>query len=209
MDYFGVTINTLPVVNGQQLTIRELFEYIRKNINDFLDPSIAEFVPYTPVDLLKWNSTNPVTTLFTIEMDDDGSVICSDYKNQSNSSDWIFTTMKTPGWFSDTYPEDGFHPVSGNRQFGYKTNVNNSYTIFTRGADRLTNFYHNWFAGIAFNGADNLWMSFISNIRSFVNSNQGSASSNFIIEKHRPDWDDVRDVLYGEKNTSDINCSNN
>ncbi len=204
LDYFGVKINQLPKVNGQSVTADQFLEHIRTNINSFIDMSIADFEPITQFEEDLWLSNSPEGSILTINMDDDGSVICS----EAISSQWTFTTLETPGWIG-IFPYDGAHPVSGNRQFGIKSNPDGSYTVFTRGADRLTRFYHNWFAGIAFAGADALWLSFLDRVKSFTDMNNGAADPVFEIETHRPDWLDVLDVIHGEKDVSEINCNSN
>ncbi|RAV27409.1 hypothetical protein [Sinomicrobium soli] len=57
---------------------------------------------------------------------DNESVIVSDY----NTEKWTFSTIFDPKY--------GEHPVSGNRDFGYTQNGDGSYTFYTRGVDRLT-----------------------------------------------------------------------
>ncbi|MBB3971343.1 hypothetical protein [Mucilaginibacter phyllosphaerae] len=37
MDYFPVTVSQLPVVNGQRLTPPQFLQYIRLNINNFIN----------------------------------------------------------------------------------------------------------------------------------------------------------------------------
>jgi len=59
---------------------------------------------------------------------DDVAVIAS---QQTNTS-WIFTTIYAPATNN--------HAVSGNRPFGFTSNEDGTYTIFTRGADVATGY---------------------------------------------------------------------
>src|SRR5690606_20807099 len=52
MDYFAVTVSTLPVENGSTLGPQQFLNYIRTNINSFTDQSLSTFSP------LQWGSIN-------------------------------------------------------------------------------------------------------------------------------------------------------
>lgn len=193
MDYFPIKITSMPFKGDgtpAKWQPEELFEYIRKNINEFVDVSKSKFEPYSEYDKNLWQSNNPLTSVISINIPfDDGSVICSQYSGCC----WVFSTLSAPQW---PYSEDGTHPVCGNRQFGYNTN-NNETTIFTRGVDR---FYQpislNWFyppdpqdlwlndptklltylvEKVAFEGADDLWKSLQAGIRTWVILRGGQA----------------------------------
>ena len=147
LDYFSVNITQLPInpQSGFQYTADELLDYIRKNINLFVDQNNSEFVPYGfPASWNEyniWHSSNPLKALISIDIKiatipgtnisigDDGSVICSQFGN----SCWLFSTLKAPMFPID---EDGFHPVSGTRQFGYLANPGGAYTFYTKGVDK-------------------------------------------------------------------------
>lgn len=198
MDYYSVTVNQLP--GGE--TAPQFLDYIRKNINSFIDPTKAQFDPFDNSEYTLWNSSNYLGSIIHIDMEnnnnwsgglhpsqqpDDGSVICT----KTQSDHWIFTTITAPG--------DGEHPVSDNRQFGYIQNRNGSYTFFTRGVDRATGHIDNLVQqnlGTVFTKADELWTSFQQGISNYVNSHGGVAvitPDNKITAK--PNWDKVRDYL--------------
>jgi len=198
MDYYSVTINQLP--GGE--TAPQLLEYMRKNINTFIDQTKANFKPFNNSEYLTWNSNNYLGGIIHIDMGnnntwagglhpidqpDDGSVICT----KAQSDHWIFTTITAPG--------DGEHPVSGNRQFGFIQNRNGSYTFYTRGVDRATGYIddflqENW--DVIFSKADELWSSLQQGIVNYVNSNGGNAMiSQDNTKTFRPNWDKVRDYL--------------
>ncbi|HRJ30971.1 MAG TPA: hypothetical protein PLV21_16315 [Cyclobacteriaceae bacterium] len=197
MDYYSVTINQLP--GGE--TAPQLLEYIRKNINSFIDQTKASFKPFDNSEYLTWNSNNYIGGIIHIDMGnntawgpsfpykqpDDGSVICT----KAQSDHWIFTTITAPG--------DGEHPVSGNRQFGFIQNRNGTYTFYTRGVDRATGYIddflqENW--NLIFGKADELWSSLQVGIANYVNSHGGNANiSQDNTKTFRPNWDRVRDYL--------------
>jgi hypothetical protein len=209
MDYYSVTINQLP--GGESAP--QLLDYIRRNINSFIDPTKADFEPFSNSEYNNWQSSSYLGSIVHIDMGndntwagdynfvdqpDDGSVICT----KAQSDHWIFTTITAPG--------DGEHPVSGNRQFGYTQNRNGSYTFFTRGVDRATGHIddyaqENWDA--IFSEADQLWSSFQEGIKNYVNSHGGNASvtpENKVY--HRPDWVDYADYLNGTVSISVFGC---
>lgn len=211
LDYFSVNLSTLPnnPSTNQQFTADEFLDYIRRNINDFVDDSPitgSTFEPYCqnvspPIcqqetDL--WNSTNPLGAIIYIDIPgDDGVVACTEFTN----SYWYFMTMNAP--------YAGNHPVSGTRQFGYE-DLNGSYNFFVRGVDRFeSNIVENaayvGTLGNPFFGADALWESFQNEVMEFVNNNEGSSTINTPI-KNRPDWDKVAEVLRGERPISDLGC---
>ncbi|MCH7415884.1 hypothetical protein MM213_20455 [Belliella sp. R4-6] len=206
MDYLPITINQLPTINGQQMTPDTFLNYIRTNINHFVDNSEATFTPYNHFginDNELWNSSNPTGAVISIDIwgPDNGSVITS----YSNQDQWTFSTIYDPKNFE--------HPVSGNRDFGYVENSNGSYTFYTRGVDRFTHGIGTlaeymseltnttYFSPFAH--ADALWESFQSGISLFVNQNSGSAT---IIEAqiNRPDWQNLLDVINGVKPLSTL-----
>ena len=190
MDDFSVKVNSLPT----GMSAMQLFQAFRTDINSFLDTNVSYFAPYSAEDANTWQSHNPLGSMFSIQFFDpifqsinidDGTVITSDY----NGGTWIFTTVWTPN--------DGQHPVSGNREFGFSHNSDGSYTFFTRGVDRITtqlNATAQYLTGAVFNGGDKLWKSFQSKLASYVNSNGGSAK---VVEPtiNRVDWDMVRHIL--------------
>jgi hypothetical protein len=219
LDYFPVTINTLPnnPTTGMQFTPTEFLNYVRLNINSFIDTTISNFSPttlntgYNEAQI--WNSTNPLGALIHIDIPfpaGDGSVVCS----ETNNNHWIFTTIEVP--YGPFQSQDGIHPVSGNREFGLTQNPNGTYTFYTRGVDRMTDKIEsiigqngNILLGSPFDNPDLLWNSLKTKIFNFVQNNNGSAqplssSPNAI---WRPDWYKVRQVLRGEIPISDLGCN--
>ncbi len=124
---------------------------------------------------------------------------------------WYFTTLTTPwafSWTEDDY--DGYHPVSGNREFGYYEDVNGNYVFYVRGVDRIHRKNVQRIARLInangeFGGSDDLWNNMKESMRLFVNSNGGAAISNQNVI-YRPNWNDIKDVLRGAKPLSDLGC---
>lgn len=180
-DYFPVHITRLPSVNNQPFGIQDLLDYFRKNINSFVNTSIATFEPYNDPNLVNdhvlWNSPNPVSALLHLNMKNDGTVMVSDYKSDPVESYFTVSTVKS--WM------DGNHPVSGNRQWGIKEDpVNGGYTFYTSAVDRITTTYFDYMNAIAellpgvnsgFDDADMLWRSLQQKMVEFINSHGGEA----------------------------------
>ncbi|HKK61322.1 MAG TPA: hypothetical protein VJ951_02110, partial [Bacteroidales bacterium] len=194
LDYFAVKINRLPNnANGVQMTPAEFFDELSANFMNLIDKENADFQFYSPQDQQRWYSQDPINTVFTIVIPgDDGSVVASDFKTSDYyGGNWIFSTLKAP------FVEDGYHPVSGNRQFGLKRNRDGTFEVYTRGADRVTNFYHKWFQSAAFDGADKTWRSFQAGVMNYVNQRGGDAGtpSDLIEEIKRPNWNSVHEAI--------------
>ncbi|MCC8408250.1 hypothetical protein LJ707_04865 [Mucilaginibacter sp. UR6-1] len=193
LDRFEINVQQLPIINGQPVTAPQFLTYMRLNINNFIDNSIAKFVPYDDQghqvnDYAKWNSSDPMSAILHLNMADNGSVIVSDVA----SNHWTVSTLRTP--------MDGAHPVSGNRSWGFDVKNDGTYTFYVTGADRLTTGRHEiaqYLFGIPFDGADNLWSSFQTKVTNFVNSSNGSASVGNSI-KERPQYQMVRDYFDGK-----------
>lgn len=203
MDFFAVTIKSLPVINGVQTTAESLLKYIRLNLNDFAKD--APFSPYNSGgynDTNMWNSANPIGAMLHIEigmgpLGNDGSVIVS----ETAADHWIFSTIKTP--------LDGSHPVSGNRRFGVYKNADGSVLIYTKGVDRITDMGGDWIqraSNIPFSSADQLWESFQDKVKAFVNSHGGNATDKLTL-KSRPDWDLVGKVLTGQESIDKLKAN--
>lgn len=199
MDYFPVKINQLPVVNGNRMTPEQFLNHIRTNINNFVDTSYSEFTPYHWYGVNEeglWKSSNPLGSVIAIDIKgpDNGSVIVTGYSPEK----WTFSTIYDPKYDN--------HPVSGNRDFGYTQNNDGSFTFYTRGVDRLTDFVTTKaqeYANIPFSQADSLWKTFQNKINAFVNSHQGNSSVSSQ-EIYRPDWDKVKAVIDGRAPLSSL-----
>jgi hypothetical protein len=200
LDVYPVRVDKLPTVNGVAWTPEALLHHIRLNINDFLDHEIAHFEPYEPKynpaslrDKQRWESQTPEGAVVSIDMKalrgflnlDDGSVVCSLFDTKR----WIFSTLHTP--------EDGAHPVSGNREFGFFRTEEGWTMFYIRGADRATELHHDManVIDVVFGAAEDLWKSYQKNLVKFIVDNGGSAS----ILKHARDqfaWGAVKLMVF-------------
>jgi hypothetical protein len=207
LDYFSVEIEQPPIINGTRLTPQETFDYFRKNINNFAD----KFTPHSPLDASIWQSNNPLTAVMGITMMGDpafnfielvdGDVICSEYTGDS----WMFTTL-----FANPVGGNGYHPVSGNRRFGYFMNDAGNLNIYTQGVDRTTTWYHSLANGIVgFALADELWKNMQANFIVFIEANRGAMSTNTPTHENvlRPNWSAARELLKSSQPITQIPCN--
>jgi hypothetical protein len=202
-DYFPIHITTLPTINGVQWTAQQLFDYFRRNKNNFLDTSIAKFKPYIDLPFIidtTWYNTNPMGALLHLSMINDGTVVVSDYYSTLDSSRYIVSTINSP--------LDGIHPVSGNRVWGINVDhTYGGYNFYTSAVDRITNPFFDLLNDIGeitpipsgFEQADNLWRSMQVNMINFINNNQGNASYYTGVNevKFRPIWFLLKEFLKG------------
>lgn len=192
LDRFEINVNKLPTIDNQELNANQFLSYLRLHINSFINNDIAVFQPYVdPNDNLNdarlWQSNNPIGSIMHLDMTDDGSIMVTDYGNDH----WTVATLRTP--------VDGAHPVSGNRQWGYNTNANGSYTFYVTGVDRLTTSRQEitqYLTGIPFDKADELWESFQVKTSNFINGHSGIASVGSQT-KERPNYTSVKAYFDG------------
>ncbi|MFN3750456.1 MAG: S8 family serine peptidase [Thiobacillus sp.] len=165
LDHYPVLVTRMP--SSGPSTPEALLEAVRRDLNRFIETSIAEFAPYDATEAAKWFSPRPLTSILHIDMKvwggfniDDGSVLCS----EAAADHWIFSTLWTPA--------DAGHPVSGNREFGFVRTVG-GIVFYTRGADRLTSLMDRLAGDAAFNAAHALWSSFQSRLFAHVVAHGG------------------------------------
>ena len=124
----------------------------------------------------------------------DGTVVAI----QVDGDHWTFATVYTP--------DDGYHPVSGNREFGFTNNGDGTITFYTRGVDRIsTSLFEMGDALLSqlgpsgFEQADALWTSFVTSIAADLNQAAGGVVATVdAAEKNRPDYDTVADLFDGD-----------
>jgi N-acetylmuramoyl-L-alanine amidase/outer membrane protein OmpA-like peptidoglycan-associated protein len=190
LDYYPVKVTTLPTVKGRLISAETLLDHVRRNLTDFGNKKIGEFDPINQNDHDKFYSDDPIGAILTIKMKlggklgaEDGSVIVSEYSPQH----WIFSTA----WTS----EDFDHPVSGNREFGFKEQEGGGYIFYTRGVDRATGLLDAAMSDGVFNTAHALWSSLQEGIADFVNDNGGAATVENPSSR-RYDWDEVQKLYF-------------
>jgi len=194
LDYYPVEIRKFPTVNGKVLKPGDFLSYFRLNINNFVESGSADFKPYDPASGKLWKSQKPIDSVISIKLlqlfgksVEKGSVVVSD----SSSDYWIFSTVRTS--------KDGWHPVSGNRQFGIeKGKGSKNYVFYTKGADRVTTFVdqtgQSLFSAV-FSSADKLWVSMQKKIADYINANGGDAVVS-TKTSNRYKWDSVKKSPY-------------
>jgi hypothetical protein len=217
LDYYPIRISAMPVSGGQMMTAVELLEFIRRNLNNFVDsaPSGAIFNTYDPlIDDALWlppflqsgfiGSVISIDIIVGINIGIPINVILGDTKANTNPEDgsvvlseiapdrWIFSTIRTPN--------DLNHPVSGNRQFGFFPTVAGEFIFYIRGADRLTTFIDDFFGETVFAGANNLWLSFQRRVTTFVNQNGGLATIESPLSD-RYDWPTIQASYFNPTET--------
>lgn len=211
LDYFPIDIPALPVINGQRLTAAQFMEYVRLNINSFIDPGQPMFSPCAdiPGSGPDWQNHVLGTIMDISIFPDAGSVILSKY----TANEWDFSTIHEP------FKMNGSHPVSGTRAFGCIPSASGSgATFYIRGADRINytaaEIVGKVLAGttssskaLQFDEGDKLWNSLERNIALFVNQNGGSATVKQAIT-NRPDWVAVKAALENNTPLAGVPCPN-
>jgi hypothetical protein len=154
-DYYSIRIDTA----GQ--TPEQLMAELPANFGAivFANATGQAFGPYDAGNGLKWNSPTPTGSLMsfvletTFTFEERGSVVTSCI----SPTDWVFTTVTTA--------KDGLHPVSGNRAFGVVRGGNDSLVIFTKGVDRVVDYYPYKLAReTAFGKGHAVWMQLMANL---------------------------------------------
>ena len=205
MDYYPINVEFNP---SSGMTPEAFFERMRRNLNDYLDHDVSEFrfygfqsLPGEPYagsaeERSRWVSGQVVGTVGVFDINtginiDDAAVVASEYIPGRR---WRFMTLETPGTFG--------HPVSGVREFGITSNGDGSYTVYTRGVDRVTGWLDVVFGfkpgdeNRAFVGGDALWRSWQARVAAEVSELFGTATVTAPVV-HRTDWDDVRRYFEG------------
>lgn len=231
MDHYSVEITTNPDFDGDGNpdSIEGLFQAVRENFLDLASGSkngfssnctfggsndiwweFEDYPDLNPSSSNQWLSDDPTSTIFFIDagaqgpianaVADQGAVIVSDITGCC----WVFSTIETP--------ESESQPFSGNRQFGLRTNENGNLEFFTRAVDRakLPPFmklllndacsYEDYF-----DIGDATWTNLITEIESFVENNNGSASV-YRTDYIRPNYNNIKEQLKSN-NPVQIDCN--
>lgn len=183
-DFYAIDIQTLPSgVSGAQL-----FQTVRKSLNDYFDQQYSEFKDYSSQDGKDWRAqaAAPLGAIMQFDipvgpLEEQAAVVVS----KSTATSWVFTPV-TIGLAAP-----GEHPVAGNREFALIGGDGLAARIYTRAADRalargLTDADEN----TVYEGADKLWTSFQQKVVEYVN-NQGGQASVGRRRVEQPKWSDV------------------
>lgn len=178
MDSYAVNISSLPT----GFTPETYLEYIRTNINSYVDNSLSQFT-FPNGELSRWMSNDPIGTYSTINFylpfssipANQGTVVVT----RTDPHRWVFSTVRT------TF--DGNHPVSGDREFGITQNSDGTYTLYTRGVDRITSTLSLIGRDFIFDSGARLWRSLVQKVVADVNGRGGAATPGETVS-YRPDW---------------------
>ncbi len=136
LDYFPVKIISLPTINGHRLTANELLEYIRLHLNDFVDNTTMTITPHDASNLALWNTSTTrgngavlKTSVNRVSSNSEGWLVASSDVNEPNN--FKLTTLKDP-LYTGALPRN----YNSNREYGYTTNTDGTYTFYSKGVDR-------------------------------------------------------------------------
>lgn len=183
IDYYEVRFSELP---ERFSGAGELLEYMRPDLNDYIDRRYSEFFPYSQVytgtrvgNDDNWNSSSPLDAILSIRIPGErGSVVTTAHVLGQEHAYWRFSTIWIGG--------DWEHPVSGNREFGVKQIDADTWAFYTRGADRTTTLLHYAGSSLVWSGADELWKSLQDEVDAFLRNEfreQDDNPDDFEIEK--------------------------
>lgn len=185
MDRYSVKITKLPTGT----TAQKLFNDMRQKLNDFFDHETSTVAGYTTADDSKWSVAGKAPLgaimLFKIPLlgpiGEQAAVITS----IAEDARWIFTPVKIG------FACPGEHPVSGNREFGWKA-IGNAFEFYTRAVDRTTGICLGMGGEeTTYNGGDALWRSWQAKLVTYVAHNGGQAVANAPVI-FRPTWTEVK-----------------
>ena len=200
LDYYSVRITDLPQSGGRAVSGVDLMRYIQQNLNDFVPRTFGNgdrFYPYAEIDDDLWNSSDPTGSVQRIHLadpfigtlfDEWGDVVTDDVQVGPDSFRWTFSTLWTEA--------DGWHAVSGNRQFGIQRADNGTdWIIYARGADRVTTAQEEVLDFVVFEMQDRLWRGFQERVASYVNDHGGTAE---VVERDRSffEWSHICDKYW-------------
>jgi len=189
MDYYTVTAPLGSIPNGQSPEV--YLNNIRLNINDYTPGTPFNFYPGLDGESIRW-ATSPLGTVFSLSLGFlvNGSIIATDF----SPSHWIFSTLYTS--------EDGWHPVSGNRKFGYTDNDDGTVTFYTRAVDRISKDHFvtasDWVKDV-FDAGGEVWEALQEEIVSDVGP--GAIVESVI---YRPNYDQIEAIMNGEVDISEL-----
>jgi Papain-like cysteine protease AvrRpt2 len=177
LDKYEINCSRLPT----GYSAAQVVELLRKTINNYLNTSNTEFLPYDATDAALIASANPVPAVWKLDIigPDNAAVVIA----QSTPNYFRVCTVETP--------DTGSHPVSGTREWGYRDN-DGAYVFYTRAADRAT---YGVMETAVWAGADNLWRSMQTKLTDWINANGGAATIGGVVsERFHPE---VVRILYG------------
>ncbi|WP_044302414.1 hypothetical protein [Rhodopirellula sallentina] len=196
LDFYPIRVEKMPKIDGKRSSAPQLLEYVRTNLNDFVETDIALFREFKGVDKTKWLSASPEGAILIVDIEmmlglkDRAPVVAS----LVTPGEWRFSTVR--GGEAES-SDPSAHPVAGNRAFGFVGGDSGPWTFYTVGADRANRIVDalataKVIGEPGFKAADKLWRSFQTKLVAFINDHGGKASvdSTKIISK-RYDWGEI------------------
>lgn len=177
LDYYAVVIDRSPRINGSVLSAEAFLEQIRNRFAGFIARDQARFGAARPDFDAPWRAgtvgavmtfTILPTTIPNLAVAVPAQVMLT----ENTPLRWIFSTGHLTNVAS--------HPVNGNREFGVVKGAQNTFTLYTRGADTLSNEILRRLPGgsdSVFGGGERIWEAFQEKVIEFVNSNGGHVSN--------------------------------
>ncbi len=193
LDYYEVSIETLPTIAGRRQTGAELFEIFRNDLDRFIDHTLANFGPYQDADKAKWKSgalgSHLVFDIFLAMVPNQPRVARSAEVVLSEKAEtrWRFSTGR-----SDFHTP---HPVSGTREFGFVQRTDGHVVIYTRGADRISNRLDEQTEDLIFRGGEDIWERFQQRLYDFVVDHGSTATISSPIV-NRPCWAELKQAHF-------------
>lgn len=159
LDRYEVRIDSFPAGWDGASLVAEL----RTNMNGFISTGNTSFGPYDATDAAALAAGNPLGAVLKLNIfgPDNAAVVISEVTPQR----WRVATVQAP--------DTGSHPVTGTREWGWRTDADGATIVYTRGCDRSTYGVGQF---LAWFGANSLWESFQQGIANWANSNGGSAT---------------------------------
>jgi hypothetical protein len=183
LEYQELRVIVPPKAIGNALLADEVAAYIRQNLNEFLDPSVAKAKPHSFDDRWRLSLKNYLGTIIDFEYpnlaSEKGSMVISD----STPGVWALTSV-----YSGSQGFEG-HPVAGTRWMGI-TNLakNGSFSLYTKAAIRAVTEP----ADAALENDAQVWRSFLNQVKAWVESLGGKAELAETPAATRADWEVIR-----------------
>lgn len=180
LDIYSVIVSKLPSKGGKVMEAAEIVEHVRRNLNDFVDQSVAKFQPFDEDERKLWESDDPTGAILLVDMEifgvanpDSGCVVTT----RRTRNEWIFSTIRSGSVLQAFGPPAVAHPVSGNRAFGVYKAQSGDFVFYNVAADRPTRSFDNVaeFLGVLPAQQKKLWKAFQEKVAVFINSNGGAA----------------------------------
>jgi hypothetical protein len=182
LEYQELQIQRMPVILGQSMTVTELFNYLRNNMGEFMDPALATAKPHSFQD--KWRLLADKTSA--------GAILDVEQKAEKSALVVSQLTGDTMALSSIFVGQPGVeaHTVAGTRWLGTRAGPGSGVTIYTKAVLRAVA-EPNAPAGDAA-----LWKGFLIQLGTWVNGLGGKATAPIAKPPQEHDWDTVSTTMF-------------